>query len=78
MLLSKLNRREQAKKYLEELQKDYGDDVKVLNNLNVFLGSEDADKETIKKNFELIHERKIENPTSTYNEAVFEYHEVTA
>ena len=76
VLLCKQNRKQEAKPYLEELKKLYGDDPQVLNNLNVTLASDANEKETMRENFELLRKRNNDHPTATYNEAVFEYHEV--
>lgn len=76
VLLCKQNRKAEAKPYLEELKKLYGDDPRVLNNLNVAMVGDANEKEAVRENFELLRKQNPEHPTATYNEAVFEYHEV--
>ena len=76
MLLSKNNREKEAKANLDMLQAHNKDDAKVLNNINVVLGSENRDQAEMRKNFDVIRQNNLQNTTSNYNEAIFEFKEV--
>lgn len=76
VLLCKLNRKEEAQTYLDELNEKHGDDPLVINNNIVILAINSGDKDIIRKNFQLLHDKNIDNPSVLYNEGVFEFHDV--